>query len=87
MEVRDGGVLMGFLDGVWNNVIGIFRDDKDELIFFIIVFLFLLFGDKSGRLADGGDDDFMIVFILLFLIFFAQSFESRIDENLDQPVF
>jgi hypothetical protein len=78
---------MGFLDRVWDSFNGIFRDDKDELVFFIIVFLFLLFSDKSGKIGCGGDDDFLVLFVVLFLIFFAKSFDSRLEENFGKPLY
>lgn len=62
---------MGFLDNITGRISSIFSGDNDELLFFIVVFLFL-FGttpqqDTVCDNADAGNGG-ILFFILLFLL-------------------
>lgn len=75
-KYENGGYVMGFLGNF-------FKGDNDEVLFFILVFLFLFSGNWFGKGHEGlGDDDGSILFfiILFLLLFFNNSFGREATE-------
>ena len=61
----------------------LFHDGNDEILFFILVFLFLFNGNLFGKEGNGGDGLFdnntILFFIILFLLlFFNQDYEHDV---------
>lgn len=66
---------MGFLGNLLPKNLfsgNLFGGDNDEILFFILVFLFLFNGNLFGKGSGCGDDDnsSVLFFIVLFLLLF-----------------
>ena len=60
------GGLQGSLQGGLQDIFrGLFKDGNDEILFFIVAFIFLFQREKKGRAMDGKDDDFIVVYSCL----------------------
>jgi|GEM_PF-1029580 len=67
---------MGFMEKIFSRVQDVFRSQNDELLFFILVFLFV-FNSNLNRgcadVAEASDNGFILFFIVLFLLLFIGS--------------
>ncbi|HEX9058790.1 MAG TPA: hypothetical protein VF941_01280 [Clostridia bacterium] len=71
---------MGFLDGF-------FQGDKDEILFFILVFLFLFNGNFLGRSSEeeaGFDGSTILFFVVLFLLLFINTEHSPLTREEEE---